>query len=83
MRRLLLKRATLLQLLSLRQRPQGIFRTGKEWVSLSWLPGAEVAVEPIAYRRDSRVELILHRANAAAAGEWDTVQQQLLACLKP
>ena len=55
-------------------RAKGILRTGKEWQLFNW-SHAEVGVQPIAYRRDSRVELI---AQLSAAPDWDVFESALM-----
>mmetsp|Transcript_21721 Transcript_21721/g.73839 ORF Transcript_21721/g.73839 Transcript_21721/m.73839 type:complete len:367 (+) Transcript_21721:46-1146(+) len=83
-------------------RLKGIFRTGKEWHMLGaddgelacepLDPPGQMALRPIAYRRDSRVELIVSAgsgrepssalAAAAAAGDWAAVGAALVGCLR-
>jgi len=55
-------------------RAKGILRTGKEWQLFNWAQG-EVSVEPIAYRRDSRVELI---AQLDTAPDWDAFESAVM-----
>ena len=60
------------------RRAKGVFRIGREWVLANWTAdGAEF--RPIAYRRDSRVELL---AAEHAAPDWDAVEALLLAAVK-
>jgi len=59
------------------QRAKGVFRTGREWVLGNWTPdGAEFRA--IAYRRDSRVELI---AAGDEAPDWDAVEAALMGAI--
>lgn len=60
------------------QRAKGVFRIGREWVLANWTgDGAEF--RPIAYRRDSRVELL---AVGHEVPDWDAVEALLLAAVK-
>ena len=59
-------------------RAKGILRTGKEWQLFNWAQG-EVRVAPIAYRRDSRVELI---AQLNAAPDWDAFETALIEAIQ-
>ncbi|KAK3278078.1 hypothetical protein CYMTET_13959 [Cymbomonas tetramitiformis] len=94
-------------------RCKGVFRIGKEWVVPSWSLGDDgdrkLSLATIAYRRDSRVEIIAAiapsqtepaadpasgnaapsevseaaaAAAAAANANWDSVEVELLRCLK-
>lgn len=56
-------------------RAKGVFRTGKDWVMINAVDG-EFTIQYIAYRRDSRVELI-----ASERLEWGLFEQKLNACL--
>jgi G3E family GTPase len=59
-------------------RLKGVFRVERdEWVLVN-RAGAELTVEPIAYRRDSRVEVFAARPVA----NWDELERRLLACLR-
>lgn len=56
-------------------RAKGVFRTGKDWVLINAVDG-EFSVEYIAYRRDSRIELI---ANYDL--DWLVFEVKLMVCL--
>ena len=56
-------------------RAKGVFRIGRDWRLMN-LVGAQVDSQPIAYRRDSRVELIVR---AHAVPDWVAIE----AALKP
>ena len=59
------------------RRAKGVFRTGREWVLANWTAdGSEF--RPIAYRRDSRVELLAAEQNAP---DWDAVETALMAAV--
>ena len=48
-------------------RCKGAVRVGKEWVAPGFASGeGGVALEPVAYRRDSRVEVIVRKTNASS-----------------
>ena len=57
------------------ERAKGVFRTGKDWVLINAVDG-EFTVQYIAYRRDSRVELI-----ARYALDWLVFEVKLKECL--
>ena len=59
-------------------RAKGVFHVGGQWLLLNWLLGQLPALRPIAYRRDSRLELI---ASAENAPDWDAIHERLLGCL--
>lgn len=65
----------LLQGLSHVQRIKGVFRTEQAWVFYNQVID-EMTCSPIAYRRDSRLEII-----ATQALPWQEIEQQLLDCL--
>jgi len=54
-------------------RAKGVFRIGRDWRLVN-LVGGQVDMQPIAYRRDSRVELILR---AQPATEWTAIEADL------
>jgi G3E family GTPase len=54
-------------------RAKGVLRTGKEWHLFNAVPGS-VDHEPIAHRRDSRIELI---ATEGARPDWEAVEAAL------
>jgi hypothetical protein len=47
-------------------RCKGAVRVGKEWVAPAFEGEERVALEPVAYRRDSRIEVIVKRNGSAA-----------------
>ena len=51
-------------------RCKGVVRVGKEWVAPAFCGQQRVALEPVAYRRDSRVEVIVKR-NAGIDADAD------------
>lgn len=57
------------------ERAKGVFRTGKDWVLINAADG-QFTVQYIAYRRDSRIELI-----ASKKLDWDSFEKKLNACL--
>jgi G3E family GTPase len=60
------------------RRAKGVFRIGREWILANWTTdGAEF--RPIAYRRDSRVELL---AAEGAVPDWDEVEALLMGAVK-
>jgi len=65
----------LLQGLSHVQRIKGVFRTEQAWVFYNQVID-EMTCSPIAYRRDSRLEII-----ATQALPWREIEQQLIDCL--
>jgi G3E family GTPase len=54
-------------------RAKGVFRIGRDWRLLN-LVGGQVGMQPIAYRRDSRVELIVR---AQPAPDWAFLEEAL------
>ncbi|WP_286239110.1 CobW family GTP-binding protein [Neptuniibacter halophilus] len=66
---------TLLDSLQDCQRAKGVFYTDRGWLLYNRV-GEETDISPIAYRRDSRLELISHRKP-----DWHPVNAQLMACL--
>jgi G3E family GTPase len=59
-------------------RLKGVFRTGRDWILLN-RSGSECDISEIAYRRDSRAEVIVPDA---AAADWDKLEAAILDCLK-
>lgn len=59
-------------------RVKGVFRTGRDWVLVN-RSGGECDVSEIAYRRDSRAEVIVPEG---AAADWDALEAAILDCLK-
>lgn len=57
------------------ERAKGVFRTGKDWVMINAADG-EFTVQYIAYRRDSRIELI-----APKKLDWTLFENKLKKCL--
>jgi G3E family GTPase len=57
-------------------RLKGVFRIGDQWVLVNRV-GVETRMEPIAYRRDSRLEAI-----ADGPRDWLECERNLVACLK-
>ncbi|WP_259017043.1 CobW family GTP-binding protein [Emticicia fluvialis] len=57
------------------ERAKGVFRIGKDWVLINAADG-QFTVQYIAYRRDSRIELI-----APQKPDWAGLEQKLMACL--
>lgn len=75
-------RRRLLELLSEMEnvlRLKGVFRTGRHWMLVDRV-GEELGRATIAYRRDSRVEVIAEEDNAP---DWDALEAGLLTCLRP
>lgn len=62
-------------------RLKGVFRTGRHWMLVDRV-GDELGRSTIAYRRDSRVEVIVADNSAAAAPDWDGFEAALLECLR-
>jgi len=60
-------------------RAKGVFRIGRDWRLLN-LAGGLVDMQPIAYRRDSRVELVVR---AAAKPDWHATEMQVFALMAP
>lgn len=58
------------------QRGKGVFHTDHGWLLFDWV-GGEVSAVEIAYRRDSRVELIV---SGGTAPDWTGFEAALLAC---
>lgn len=58
------------------QRIKGVFRTSQEWVFYNQVID-EATCSPIAYRRDSRLEII-----ATQALPWQEIRQKLINCLQ-
>ncbi|MFC4160392.1 CobW family GTP-binding protein [Chitinimonas lacunae] len=58
------------------QRGKGVFHTDHGWLLFDWV-GGEVSAVEIAYRRDSRVELIIA---GSTAPDWRVFEETLLAC---
>lgn len=58
------------------ERLKGTFRAGDQWFLIDRARN-EVSVSPIAYRRDSRVEVI---APEDSAPDWDVLEKAILAC---
>jgi G3E family GTPase len=57
-------------------RLKGVFRIGDDWMLINRV-GVETRMEPIAYRRDSRLEAI-----ADGPRDWLECERDLIACLK-
>lgn len=60
-------------------RAKGILRTGREWLLLNWA-GGPVQLEPAAWRRDSRMEIL---AGAGTILPWADWEHALLGLLRP
>nr|WP_255705764.1 MULTISPECIES: GTP-binding protein [unclassified Ectothiorhodospira] len=58
-------------------RAKGVLRTGREWYRIDWAEG-RFSTAPIAWRRDSRLELI-----ADEVLDWEAVESLLLQALTP
>lgn len=56
-------------------RAKGVFRVGKDWVFINAV-GEEFTTQYIAYRRDSRVELIAYEKL-----DWEALENELKECL--
>jgi G3E family GTPase len=61
------------------ERLKGVFRTGRHWMLVNRVADGELARATIAYRRDSRVEIIAAEGNAP---DWDALEAALVACLR-
>lgn len=59
-------------------RAKGVLRIGRDWHRFD-AAGGRFETGPIAYRRDSRVELIAH---AASVVDWQRIEAQLRAAIK-
>ncbi|NQV55029.1 MAG: GTP-binding protein [Rhodospirillales bacterium] len=59
-------------------RLKGVFRIGRDWILLN-RSGGEFDISDIAYRRDSRLEIIVPDSIAA---DWDRLELDVLSCLK-
>ena len=60
------------------ERLKGVFRIGPEWILIDRARG-EISVPPIAYRRDSRLEIILPESEGV---DWDKIEAELLGLIK-
>ncbi|MGQ5524461.1 CobW family GTP-binding protein [Chitinimonas sp. PSY-7] len=60
------------------QRAKGVFNTDHGWLLFNWVDG-EANAQEIAWRRDSRAELIV----ASATPDWAQFEAALLACCLP
>jgi len=60
------------------ERLKGVFRIGAEWILIDRARG-EISVTPIAYRRDSRLEIILPEGEAV---DWDEIEAELVGLIK-
>ncbi len=60
-------------------RAKGVFRIGRDWRLLN-LAGGKVDMAPIAYRRDSRLDMI---AGAQAGLDWGEVETRMATTLRP
>lgn len=61
------------------ERLKGVFRLGTEWILIDRTQG-EISVTPIAYRRDSRLEIILPESEAV---DWNGIETKLISLLSP
>jgi hypothetical protein len=61
------------------ERLKGVFRLGAEWILFDRAQG-EISVTPIAYRRDSRLEIILPESEAV---DWNGIETKLISLLSP
>ncbi|MCP5142670.1 MAG: GTP-binding protein [Chromatiales bacterium] len=59
------------------RRAKGVLRTGREWQLFNATRDG-VSVDDIAWRRDSRIELI---AEAGATPDWDAIERALQSCM--
>lgn len=59
------------------RRVKGVFRVEDDWIAFNRV-GFEMSVESTAYRRDSRLEVILDHPSR----RWDEFQYELMRCLK-
>ena len=59
-------------------RVKGVFRTGRDWMYLN-RSGSACDISEIAYRRDSRAEVIVPEG---ASVDWDRLEVAILDCLK-
>ena len=60
-------------------RAKGVFRIGRDWRLLN-LAGGTVVMTPVAYRRDSRLDVI---ARAEAELDWGAVETRMATTLRP
>jgi G3E family GTPase len=60
------------------ERLKGVFRVGADWLLIDRVR-SEISVKPIAYRRDSRLEIILSEDEEA---DWNEIESALLKFLK-
>ncbi len=60
-------------------RAKGVFRIGRDWRLLN-LVGGKVDMAPVAYRRDSRLDVI---ARAQAGLDWGEVETRMATTLRP
>lgn len=56
-------------------RVKGVFHTDQGWKFFNQV-GNELSIETIAYRRDSRIEVISHQAH-----NWKSFEEQLVSCI--
>ncbi len=57
------------------RRAKGVFRIDRDWALFSWVDGAW-DMEPVAWRRDSRFEVVVEDAGDA---DWSALERRLLA----
>ena len=60
------------------ERLKGVFRIGTDWILLD-RARSEITIPPIAYRRDSRLEIILPEGEKV---DWDEIENALISILK-
>jgi len=61
------------------ERLKGVFRIGAEWILID-RARSEISVTPIAYRRDSRLEIILPEGEVV---NWEKIEAKLVGLIKP
>jgi hypothetical protein len=60
------------------ERLKGVFRIGTEWLLIDRVK-SEISVTPIAYRRDSRLEIIVSETEDV---DWNEIETALIEFLK-
>jgi G3E family GTPase len=55
-------------------RAKGVFRTGKQWYLINWTQADGMDIRSVAYRRDSRAEVIVEQG---AQVDWSRFEQRL------
>lgn len=57
-------------------RAKAVVHTERDWYRLDWVDGMQPGAQPAAWRRDSRIELIVQ---VETAPDWSQIEQALAA----